>query len=301
MRTLLLLAALLLSACTPPEVPEPPQPPTPPTTPPANIGYATYAIQSEYFPCTAFINSLAKEDAYAISWLWNTFGSTTDCLKKTLSDPRLTGVQVHLTNEVCVRNENCGSYELLDGLSVSRHNALVDKEEGWLRVRYENHTRALMDFLSTYIELRPDISCTVSPGLESNLTTANMEKVIDWIKPQLHPRCTITHNALLPSARRAANADFFEHHDIQTALTPPCIFDNDGRDITFPGVPTTYPRTMNYTEIPRIYNQFKNCSTVFFWVKDYNCIEDSFKDPRVRKCRNTATIPLLGPEVSALK
>ena len=277
-----------------------PSPPPPPVVFQSKIGIAPYAIQSPRFNCDAFIASLSRMKAYSISWLWGTFGSESACLERVWQDSRLRAVQVHLMNEVCVRNRNCGNYEILHGLSASRISELAEREEGWFMNRIRDYSQGAALYLSQKRTQRPDIECLISPGLESNTSAAGMEKIISLLRP-LFPGCKFVFNELNSNAN-LAGAELIEGHNPFIGLPSPCVFNNDGDSINFPGLPAVFTPNFDSSKISEINHRFQNCERIFFWTHEHNCIVPGrFIDPRQRLCDQSRSFGLLGAELGSLQ
>lgn len=266
------------------------------------IGIAAYGIQSPQFKCNEFFHSLSNLKAYNLSFLWGTFGTDNHCLGSHWADHRLRSIQVHLMNEVCVRNSNCGPYEPLTGLSVSRVNELAIAQEGWFKERIMSWARPASDYINNNLTLRPDVECNISPGLESNTSSNAMRVIISWLKP-LFPGCTFTYNHVNNSYEGVVGADYNETHNPHSVPQAPCYFNNDGYSIVFPEWGSEYSRNIDAETIPAIHGQFQSCDVIYFWHHSYNGINPSrgFVDPRQRLFDETTPFKLLGDRLGQLQ
>lgn len=263
------------------------------------VGTAPYAIQHPRFDCETYLQSIKQMPGYNISWLWNTFGNERACLERLVNDPKLNAIELHLMNEVCVRNGNCGSYEILSGMSKSRVNELAEREEGWFRQRIVEYSNGAAAYIADIKGRRPDVSCYISPGLESNMTKKAMTNVTEWLRP-MFPWCQFVFNPVHDTGERVEGSHI-EDHNPYRVLNSPCIFNTDGYSITFPEWGSLYPRNISHEQIPEVLGKFKSCDIIFYWHHSYNCINPrQFIDPRARACDETIPFTLLGRELGKL-
>lgn len=270
-----------------PEVPE--------TPPPVNsdlfvIGTAPYAIQQDRFNCEAYINSIAPLPELRVSWLWNTFGRDTTCLNRVLTDPRLREIQVHVINDVCVRNKNCGPYEALAGFSVGDVRWRIESGDPVIRDILSKAANDLANFLYNDFKIQEkNIRCYISPLLETNITNDQFGKIAGIFRDAF-PGCSIVHNPV-NSNSIAPGADYLEKHNPRGFIPAPCTFNNDGVSVKFDGKPNGYPRLIGPTELSDSFKNFRHCAARYVWHHSYNCIRPDlgFVDPRDRPCNETDT------------
>ena len=87
------------------------------------LSRATFAVQHSNYDCDALISLIKSVENFNYSWLYKTFDNVSDgknvsCIKKLNSLPQTKMMQVHLINETCQRDSDCGKYELLHQISV---------------------------------------------------------------------------------------------------------------------------------------------------------------------------------------
>ena len=252
-----------------------------------NVGIAPYAIQKEDFPCRAYLKSLRSVDNIYIAFLYNTFGRHNKCLKKVLKNEKLRIVEVHLLNEVCVRDSNCSSYEILSGIHKSDLNDKLlnihKKKNRKLRKKILKNARALSRLLNKH--MHENAQCLISPLLESKYVGEDAsEKLIRLLKP-IFPNCGFVWNSMslnfMPS-----NADFLETpHGPRSLSGPTNIANLDGVDIDFFHRSSFEKHRMSEIHIPAFLERNKNNLVTFLWTTECNCNGKVWKDPRGRVCK----------------
>jgi len=293
-KKLTLLMLLSLCGCPGPTPPAPTPSPPPVLGVDTKIGLAPYAINSPNFQCAPFAQSIKGIAALHLSWLHNTFGPNGECLKQLLKDPRTKSFEVHVFNEVCVRNRNCGSYETLYGLNAGDYDYQLRSRNPDLLYRLKSEAQQLANFL--YIDVKPTAKCYVSPGLESNLSISAMRVLIEELRP-IFPGCEFVHNGV-SSQTTGAGAELLEHHGNSPYYAPGqrCIANLDGVSIKFPEVLNGYVRQISVEQTNTYLESYRNrCDVTYLWSHVYNCILNSgqFLDPRARPCQDTQEFPLI--------
>lgn len=248
---------------------------------PKNAGLAEYAILSPQWPCKEAREAERGLPVLRKAVLWNTFGTDTQCLLKHLEDPRLAALEIHLINEVCQRNGNCGPYEFLYGVSLEDYNHKLIMRDDALLSKLRQYLSPIKDLLDK--NLRRTTVCYVNPGLESNVSKEAAEVLIEETRI-LFPGCRIVWNpvGINPDAVPIAGT-VFELHGSTPPLVAPCIADLDGVDISFPTRPAFLPSSILSTEIPQYFRRYSQCDITFLWISEFNGLRSSpFIDPRSR-------------------
>lgn len=249
----------------------------------SKAGAAEYAMLSAKWPC-----ALARESENAVGLkqlrkavLWNTFGRETACLKQYFSDPRLVSFQMHLINEVCQRDNDCGSYEFLHQLTPQEYNQRLIAKDDKLLKRLKRYLAEPSNLVNA--NLKPGMECLISPGLESNLSTAAAQVLIDTVSP-FFPSCKIVWNPVGNNRdAKPIGGTVFELHGSDPVMSPPCNADLDGVDISFPSRPAILPLNIASSQVPAYIKRYSKCSNSFLWIAEYNGItKGSFVDPRQR-------------------
>lgn len=261
-----------------------PNPPTPPKD--HKIGLAPYAIMQPTFNCAAFKDSIKDLKGFHLSWVWWSFGDERNCIRELLRDPRLISYELHLINEVCQRNGNCGSYEYLHGVSVGEYNWRLKSSNPNEIARLRGYAQNAANFL--YLDAKPSARCYISLGLESNLSETAMRNGTKALE-SVFPGCEfVTHGHRIPPYLK-------ERHHNHPAIDAPCIVNLDGVTIKFPGIPNNSHPQISPQDVENYLNTYGFCDVMYIWDNNYNCIkaELGFVDPRRRVCDRVASFPLM--------
>lgn len=127
------------------------------------MGQDLLGLLSPHFDVKGAINVL--KDNTSIGLLDNTFGAKTDNLSAYLDRKHPSLVRVHLINAVCIRNSNCGRYEIGFGYTSKSFNAALIRRAPKLL----NYVRART---AVYRELAFEYGrpFKISPALEHDLS-----------------------------------------------------------------------------------------------------------------------------------
>ncbi len=248
----------------------------------ALLGRSPYAIMHPKFQCQAYQQSRDGIGNYGIAVLWNTFGHDYDCLNQELANPDLKLVEVHLINGPCIRNSNCGRYEVLYGYSVTSLNAAIERNDPTLIKKFQATSRKLANYLLP--KLRDDQECYISPILESNVPAANMVSIIQWIEASFNNRCKFVWNPVgsSPGLPVEGSAVSEGHGFAPVFQNNQCIANPDGAVITDPSGWETF------------FSATSKCVTSLGWVLNDNCLSpqnSKFVDPRARSCEDVSGFP----------
>jgi len=264
-----------------------------------NVGLGPFALTKSDFNCRSFFKELRPLKELHISVLFNTFGNDNRCLVRLLDDPRLKTIQIHLINEPCHRNNQCGKYEFLASVSSpAQYSKLWGNNDPSLIRKFVTYVKPVQDILET--NLKENTQCLINPGLESNLNDAAAKNLIKKTR-ELFPACRIVWNPLAASSSTSSSlrngSDLLEGHGSTPNIFGPCIANLDGTDIDFPSRPTPNRKikdNKNYVQSGNPLQQYietyaNRCEVVFLWTQEMNCRNDGsggFIDPRARSCKN---------------
>jgi hypothetical protein len=296
-RFIVLSLLILAVGCPSKDSPEP----QPPAKNYLKVGRAPYAIQQRNHNCNLLFDKVKNMDRdFHYSWLYSTFdnvsgnGSYLECVYRLNGLPQTTLMEVSLTNEVCQRNNRCGGYEFLSGISVKDY---ANK----LKARDKNLLAKLDAYIKTASErilptLRAETRCLISPGLESNLDSSAASVLIEYTRKHFSPRCEIVWNPLHGSPIAGT---IFEQHGINPSVSPPCVVNLDGKDIDL-NVRKSYYSNGSILEkdLEGWIRKYQHCEAVFMWLGEDNCVKSpgSFVDPRNRpQCTNEVLENALQP------
>lgn len=250
-----------------------------------NAGRAAYAIQHRTWPCKAFLNSVHHAKRLRISFLWNTFGQSNQCLERILKDPRLDLLQVSLVNDSCTRAGRCGDYELLRGMTISQVNRALSQQRPGFMARFRKYLKRAAEYLLP--RMSESTECLITPFLESNLSGQAANVAIVTTR-EYFGRCQVgwsqVGNKLPPGIM---GADYVEEHGAVKSSHALCVVNLDGES------PLTRVEMLWFLEV----NQ--GCKASFLWSGEDNCRADAkFIDPRKRKCKASKTWNILGRYLS---
>jgi hypothetical protein len=245
------------------------------------VGFASYAMLSPEWPCENARQAEASLLSLHHAILWNTFGTDFSCLDEYMKDKRLKTLEIHLINEVCQRNNRCGSYEFLSGLSVTEYQRKLVQHDEALLERLKEYVSPL----ATYVQekLPKHTRCLISPGLESNLNNKAASILIDELRP-LFPTCEFVWNPNR-SNRKASPIDttLYELHHSDAKLNKPCIANLDGEDIVFPTREAKLSHSIASVELKTYLKNTAACDVSYLWIAEFNGLETGkFLDPRQR-------------------
>lgn len=235
---------------------------------------APYFLMAESWDCDSFFDRVSTATDLRVAILWNTPGKNTTCLNRLLEDPRLNFLEIHLVNDACVRNGNCGSYELFYGLTTEKEQRLFEQSEGWFMNNFQDYLIDARDYLLP--RLGDQTACTVNGLLEANITDQAAENMLAILKATFGSRCKTVWNPVDPGNLHDYGQDVSELHGLNAGnfLSVPCIASNDGS---------------NSMGMDLVVYESKStqCQEVFRWYPSDNCrvFNAPFIDPRERACR----------------
>ncbi len=241
-------------------------------------GRAPYAILDPNFSCTAYTASTQGIGDYGIAFLWNTFGNDFTCLNQELINTRVKLVEAHLINGPCLRNQNCGNYEILYGYTVDSLKHALQIDDPDLKQKIQIAAQNLADYLLP--KLGTDVACYINPILETNLQPKGTEKIQTWIAPIFNGRCNFVWNpeGSDPGVPIPGTTVSEGHGQFPTFANNDCIADPDGSVIS------------SVEDWKKYFLANKNCVAVFGWTENDNCVvpNQAWIDPRARSCAVTS-------------
>lgn len=268
----------------------------------SNVGYAPFNLTSPRFNCNGFFEASKDIETLHIAFLYNTFGNDFSCLERLMNDPRLATLEIHLINEPGHRNNRLGSYEFLATVgTVRQYDAKVRARDAKLKRKLFDYVQPLKAFLDANLKSHTEL--LINPGLESNLSDTSARILISWTR-QLFPDTRVVWNPLKPNPKRLSSVrgDIIEGHNLSPNIAPPCIYNLDGTDVSYPNRPAIGERAYKEGEIKnwvqsgaplfQLYEAFANeCEVAYVWTAESNGInekQNKFVDPR-RRNHNIST------------
>lgn len=230
-------------------------------------GIAILGVHHPRFDCRRVVRSLTPGVNYGIATLYKTFGFDRTCYDLLLADRDLRAVQIHIANEVCVRNKRCGRYELFYGHTVRSMQRRLAKETRLLR----KFRREVAEAYEFYVPSLPDrTACYVSPSLESNMKGKAAKNLLQAVGDVWAARCGVVWNPVRPTTTKGL---INECHYPQECGEGACVASTDGVD----------RGSIPEDEYIAWRKRHSNCLLVLEWRGWYNLIEPGpFIDPRFR-------------------
>lgn len=240
----------------------------------ADVGASPYFLSHPKFDIDAYRQRVRGLGPYPVAFLWNTPGHDLDKVRHEIRRPKVTFIEMVLINETCVRNRNCGSYELFHGLTVKQLKRYIANENPRLKKKVLAYSEKAAKWL--FSALPPEKECLINPLLETQTSRREGRIFFSWIAPIFKPRCSFVWNPLGDNpGKPIPYAEYSEGHGrVITFKDNNCIANNDG-------VFLTHRESRIFTKV------YSACKAVFLWTHADNCREDketAFIDPRLRGC-----------------
>jgi hypothetical protein len=251
-----------------------------------SIGLAHYGMLDPEWPCDIARRSERHLHQIHQAVLWNTFGTNTSCLQRYLEDTRLATLEIHLINEVCQRNNRCGDYEFLSGISKEEYERLLLARDQKLLTKLHKYIKPLQEFLKTH--LKSTTTCLISPGLESNLGDKAASILINEVRA-LFPQCQMVWNPYrLPGKVVPFKNVLTELHRSDAKLKAPCVANLDGEDISFPNRNARLPESITSDKLSEYIKNTAHCKVSYLWIAEFNGLnpDGTFLEPRSRAASN---------------
>lgn len=225
------------------------------------IGQDFLATMQENFKVVEAVKYLQKGQAVGVlDW---TFGNRLEKVKKLL-EAKPPYLRAHLINNCCIRNRNCGAYEIGYGYSLQSFEAAVLRREPKIIDFLKERTRVYRDLSGQY----PATRFLLSPALEHNLGRPAFRVLADAVL-EVFGNVQLVNNPVSSGGERYRDA-WLEGHgqafDPSVEITS--LDGDDGFDI----------------KISDWKARAKNTKIAFFWWKGLNCRTNSavWEDPRAR-------------------
>lgn len=233
-------------------------------TPPQTLGDDHLALLSKHYHPVASGQMHKNGDAIGVlDW---TFGQRIGNLRAFAREAVISSARIHLINGVCVRNMNCGEYEVGYRYNMSGFNQLVLNRNPKVIAHVKKRVKLYHDFFTYEF---PGIKPLISPILEHNLTKEAWRILADTVKNEW-PEVQLVNSAMNGQGERYRGAWVEDHGN--SGLTPGAdIISTDGTEI----MDINSMKYVSDTSHSRI---------AFRWSRRNNCrAQGSFVDPRDRK------------------
>lgn len=260
-----------------------------------NVGYAAFNLTADSFNCVGFLEASQVVEHLHVAFLYNTFGNNFSCLENLIADGRLETLEVNLINEPGHRNGRLGSYEFLSSVgSVADYDAKLRAQDPSLKQKFVDYVQPLLPVLNN---LDSSTELFVNPGLESNVSLEAGAVLVAWTR-EVFPNARVVWNPLETSAAQIVPtaADLTEAHGLYPSISPPCLYNMDGTDVSYPFRPAIGERNhsegqsknwvQSGTPLFQLIEDFANrCEVAYVWSAEGNGIDERqsrFVDPRSR-------------------
>lgn len=252
------------------------------------VGVAFYALQAfSESQCSKALSVFDGVQTPSMVILWGTFGTRTSCLKRYLSTysnvPHI--LEVHITNNSCLRGGICRRGEVVRGVSWRRYNRLLEEQDPTTTRLLKKRIYAIARTIRT---LRgPGTRVIFSSGLEDNYTRAAYKTVYSLLSAAM----TITPFEIVRNPMRVRPstnpvADLLEGHRLRPNIGPQwdgrCVVNNDGVDIQFSGRPRR--GEIDWTTLPSFIDPYRERGClVYLWWAGPQGLGDSRITPKRRR------------------
>lgn len=247
-------------------------------TQPKQVNLSTYALLNPTYDVDGLIAAVNAEGVTSLGIAivaGNVFGSHYPNLERVLDELPVDRLVVYLAWAGCLRDSDCQSDVVLEGLSEQGARDLATQREGWFGNRYRSALLDIAPFLGSTSQT------TVFPDLESNLNTVEHDFLVEVAEtvPGLG-NLLIGYNPNTPR-ESLGRAEVYEGHR-QIDTPRPCISNNDGFSIaSFEG--WSGPVWL-FDQLEAYYDR-ANCETNYIWIHSLsNCLSPLDVAPRERVC-----------------
>lgn len=199
----------------------------------------------------------------ALGTLDTTFGTSFSNLDILLSSGKYVFHRFHILNTTCVRNRNCGDYEIVAGYTIASLNRALEEKNQNLLTRFKARVLAYRIFFDQY----PNVKPLLSPALEHDMTKPAWRTLADSAR-EVWPNIQLVNSPDKGIAIESYLGAWPERHGQNPGSA--VITSLDGEDITD-------------IQIKGWTNRTKTNRITFRWSRSFNCRNQGpFQDPRSR-------------------
>ena len=233
--------------------------------------------------CAAALEALNGLPNPAIAVLWNTFGTNNDCLAEYLTrfSDRPHVLEVHISNQVCMRRRSCGPSELLPGINSAQYNRLLENRDPATISKLERRISEIAAFVA--LHRNPTTTVLLSAGLEDDYSSQAYSVVLELLaKGRQDTPFKIVRNPVHIKSPESIAADLLEFHGFLTEVPPSwqgrCIVNNDGINVSFTA--NRREGDLPLGEVPaRLAKWLKAGCIAFLWWTDPQGLEGVAHNP----------------------
>lgn len=256
-------------------------------------GLSAFAAMSQKFPCDRFLETMRGVDNPAMSVLWGTFGNSGQCMARFMEEnrdrPHL--LQIHLSNQVCVRKQNCGSGELFRQVKVKRYNKMLEGNDAAMIHAVSTRVHQIRAWVNGNKNHNTRVMLTT--GLEDNYSTRGYRNLVKMIENSGWPY-DLARNPVLESTQTSSppyqhrSAKFIELHGIHPPFprTRRCVANLDGVSVQT-GDKAGYSDVISPRQAKRFLRDHDGCVAALLWYAPLQGYEKGgdFIPPRKRDFR----------------
>lgn len=277
-----IIAASLLSFCSTIEpVPTPKQPELMQVN--TLFGRDFYALQSQYWDIKS--SNSYPMPLMATGNLDNTFGSDMEHVVSTLSVLHPFYHRVHIINATCIRNGNCGKYEVGYGYNKKTFDEAI-----------KAHNKKILNYLKSRVSVYSDLQVkfpttrfVVSPVLEHDLSIESWKILADTTL-EIWPEVQLANSPDGGISAIKYKGAWIERHGKDFPMDAD-IVSLDGFDVTDIDSVAFRDRVL----------RAPNLKMAFSWTLGDNCRVKGWIDPRMRKnCPSSDTFELISHIMEAV-
>lgn len=236
-----------------------------------------YALQSKYWNVKATVK-YPMPPPMAVGTLDTTFGTALNPIISVLSAFKPAYYRAHIINATCIRNNNCGKYEIGYGYSKASFDAAVKKKSPKILKPFKERVQLYRGLAGQF----SNIEFIISPALEHDLSKQSWRVLADAVY-SIWPDVQLANSPDVGVSVETYLGAWIERHG-NNPQADADIVSLDGVDAT--GI-----------DIDQFINRIKRLAhvkLVYLWLGLDNCRVGQWQDPRVRKnCPSAKTLELM--------
>lgn len=252
-------------------------------------GLSWLNLQNETMGCE-WLSAFDGLPELYLGFLYGSSGDSVQCLLIWLSDQRPKTLVAYLSNGVCIRKDNC-----------SEREAITPNDIG-------TRAREVQMIVETH---GVNTEIILVPQLEDNWGQEAAQEARRAVLASVGPGSRIYRNPVTAAQAGSRDESSFSglvlHYDAfeeSGEPPPPCVYSNDGWDISGIGSTWNIPHTAPITEVIKRARELPAC-IVLLWAADGNCLTQDTRDaplPHLRNCEpNPEKIEILNRSLIKLQ
>ena len=229
-------------------------------------GMSALAAMHPKFPCERYLSIANEFHRPAMTVLWGTFGNDMSCVQAFLDSNALRPhlLQIHMSNEVCRRKNNCKKGELLRHHTVREYNDALRGRRSHAKAIISKRVQSIRDTIKA--SQNPNTAVILSIGLEDNLESKAVSQLVKIVKDNW-PKVKLARNPVSYRASEFGGIKYRELHGLLN-LPKPCIANLDGVSIDATRKSSYQPKT-SLREFKNYLRRNCDCRATFGWVAEW--------------------------------